>query len=81
MESQQAQLPPPPGMIASLARGFDSVATHVQVILPPVLLDLFLWLGPRLQLKSFVQSIIVQIPLQHLQCLEQSPSLASWLRH
>jgi hypothetical protein len=43
-------------------RGFDSVANHVLVILPPVLLDLFLWLGPHLRLKSFFQPFINQLP-------------------
>jgi len=43
-------------------RGFDSVANHILVILPPVLLDLFLWLGPHLRLKSFLQSLIDQLP-------------------
>ena len=43
-------------------RGFDSVANHILVILPPVLLDLFLWLGPHLRLKSFFQSIIDELP-------------------
>jgi hypothetical protein len=43
-------------------RGFDSVANHILVILPPVLLDLFLWLGPHLRLKSFMQPFIDQMP-------------------
>jgi hypothetical protein len=62
METEQGKLPPPPGLIASLMRGFDSVANHVLVILPPVLLDLFLWLGPHLRLKSFLQPFIDQLP-------------------
>jgi hypothetical protein len=62
MEIDQGKLPPPPGLIASLMRGFDSVATHILVILPPLLLDLFLWLGPHLRLKSFVQPFINQLP-------------------
>jgi hypothetical protein len=62
METEQAKLPPPPGLIASLVRGFDSVASHVLVILPPLLLDLFLWLGPHLRLKSFFQPFIDQLP-------------------
>ena len=40
-------LPPPPGVIRSLRAGFDAVSTHVWLILLPLLLDLFLWLGPR----------------------------------
>ena len=62
METEKGKLPPPPGLIYSLVRGFDSVANHIIVILPPVLLDLFLWLGPHLRLKSFLQPIIDQLP-------------------
>jgi hypothetical protein len=62
MENEQVKLPPPPGLFASLMRGFDSVANHILVILPPVLLDLFLWLGPHLRLKSFLQPFIDQLP-------------------
>ncbi len=62
METERRKLPAPPGLITSLVRGFDSVANHVLVILPPVLLDLFLWLGPHLRLKSFFQPLIEQLP-------------------
>jgi hypothetical protein len=58
METEQGKLPPPPGLIASLAAGFDSVATHILVILPPVVFDLLLWLGPHLRLKGFLQPLI-----------------------
>lgn len=63
MNAKLNQFPPPPGLIASLARGFDSVATHVLVILPPVLIDLFLWLGPHLRLKGYFQPLIDRLPL------------------
>ena len=62
MENEPVKLPPPPGLFASLMRGFDSVANHILVILPPVLLDLFLWLGPHLRLKSFLQPFVDQLP-------------------
>jgi hypothetical protein len=62
METGQSKLPPPPGLIATLLRGFDSVANHVLVILPPLLFDLFLWLGPHLRLKSFLQTFLDQLP-------------------
>jgi len=53
MESTRIEnLPPPPGIIASLKAGFDSVAAHITAILLPVLLDMFLWLGPRLHLDT-----------------------------
>ena len=62
METEKGKLPPPPGLITSLVRGFDSVANNIMVILPPVLLDLFLWLGPHLRLKSFFQPLIDNLP-------------------
>ena len=40
-------LPPPPGVIGSLRAGFDAVSGHVKLILFPLVLDLWLWLGPR----------------------------------
>jgi hypothetical protein len=62
MNAEPVKLPPPPGLITTLVRGFDSVANHVLVILPPILLDLFLWLGPHLRLKSFLQPFLEQLP-------------------
>lgn len=41
-------LPPPPGVIGSLRAGFDIVSSHVILILVPFLVDIFLWLGPRI---------------------------------
>jgi hypothetical protein len=48
---------PPPsspqgGVLRALASGFDRVAARPYLILPALVLDLFLWLGPRLQLKE-----------------------------
>ncbi len=45
-----------------MIRGFDSVANHILLILPPVLLDLLIWLGPHLRLKAFFQPFIDRIP-------------------
>jgi hypothetical protein len=56
MQTEQAKLPAPPRLIASFVAGFDAVANHVTVILIPLLVDLFLWLGPHLRLTKFLQS-------------------------
>jgi hypothetical protein len=77
METEQGKLPPPPGLITSLVRGFDSVANHILVILPPVLLDLFLWLGPHLRLKNFFQSFIDQLPSLEKAFPSNFPDLAT----
>ncbi len=44
--------PPPPGVIGSLRAGFDAVASHVSLILLPAVLDILLWLGPRLSMSG-----------------------------
>ncbi len=63
METEQGKLPPPPGLIASLAAGFDSVANSITVIALPVLFDLFLWFGPHLRLRDLFQPWLEQLPI------------------
>jgi hypothetical protein len=59
MDMQKLEtLPPPPGVIASLRAGFDAVSSHVVLILLPLALDLFLWLGPRLSVGNLYTSIL-----------------------
>ena len=38
----------PIGVLQSLTSGFDFVTRHPDLMLPSILLDVFLWLGPRL---------------------------------
>lgn len=45
-------LPPPPGVFGSLKAGFEVVSSNVLLILLPFILDLFLWLGPRLSISK-----------------------------
>jgi len=47
-------LPPPPGVFGSLKAGFDIVSSRVVLILIPLGLDLFLWLGPRLSVEKLL---------------------------
>ncbi len=52
MESENTNAPTPPvGVIESLTRGFETVAGSLVLILLPLLLDLFLWVGPRLTFR------------------------------
>ena len=55
--SRTESLPPPPGIINSIKAGFDAVAAHITAIIFPLALNLFLWLGPRLQLDGLVNSL------------------------
>lgn len=51
-------LPPPPGVFGSLKAGFDIVTNRVALILIPLGLDLFLWLGPRLSVDGLISPFI-----------------------
>jgi len=47
----------PIGILASLAAGFDRVAGHPALILPPLVLDLFLWFAPQLRATSLIRGL------------------------
>jgi len=51
-------LPPPPGIISSIKAGFDTIAAHITAILFPLLLNLFLWLGPRLHVDDLFNLVM-----------------------
>ena len=57
-------LPPPPGVIGSLRAGFDTVAGHVWLIVLPLALDIFLWLGPRLSVDGLLRPFVRYMFLQ-----------------
>lgn len=53
---------PPLGIIDSLNAGFSAVAQKPVLLLIPLLLDLFLWLGPRLSISPFASKLAAQLP-------------------
>ncbi len=48
----------PLGILAALQAGFDAVTRTPQVMLMPVLLDGFLWLGPRLSAYPLIKNMV-----------------------
>jgi hypothetical protein len=48
---------PPQGVIASLVTGFEAINARLELILLPLALDLFLWLGPHLSIGPLVPQI------------------------
>ena len=51
------KIPQPLGVIACLKTGFDVVGRHIWLIALPVLLDLFLWFGPRLSIAPIINQV------------------------
>lgn len=54
MQSELSRLPPPPRLIGAFTTGFDAIANHVTLIILPVLVDLYLWLGPQFKLDRLL---------------------------
>lgn len=63
------EFPPPPGVMGSLRAGFDVVSRHVGLILLPAVLDIFLWLGPRLSVDKLINP--TRLPFDLLTGLEK----------
>jgi len=47
--------PRPIGVLAAIVQGFERVAARPSLILPPILIDLLLWLGPRLGARQLIE--------------------------
>ena len=54
--SSVAQTRPALGIIEALSAGLDAVLRHPWLLLIPVLLDMFLWVGPRMQAPALYRS-------------------------
>ena len=75
MDKIESQImPAPPNTISSLRAGFDAVANQIAIILIPITIDLFVWLGPHLQVKSlvngFINSLIIPSDISSIQSTE-----------
>jgi hypothetical protein len=51
----------PPALIPSIKAGFDSIASHIALILFPLVLDLVLWLAPHLQVKTLLEPWLIRL--------------------
>ncbi len=59
MNAENVNAPTPPvGVIESLSQGFETVAEHLLLLLLPLLLDLFLWLGPRIDFGPAIDAFL-----------------------
>ncbi len=57
------EVSPPPGIVSSIKSGFDITANQIGIILFPLLLDLFLWLGPRLRAGNLFRVALTQLEM------------------
>ncbi len=53
---------PPQGIIGSLVAGFELVNARLELILLPLALDVFLWLGPHASIKPLLDELVRTLP-------------------
>ena len=58
----QSLPPAPPKAVTALINGFNAIASNVAVILFPIALDVFFWLGPRLKADALLSPIMDMLP-------------------
>lgn len=75
-----------PGVFSTLAAGFELTTRYLWLMVIPALLDLFLWIGPRLSFRPLIESLATQMPAMAEGALIMDPALmletfASRLNH
>jgi hypothetical protein len=73
--SESSTSPAPPNVITSLRTGFDAIANQIALILFPIILDLWLWFGPHLQVKQLLTDFIAMLELPPTLDAAQSSNL------
>jgi hypothetical protein len=59
MSPEKLETPTPPvGVIESLTQGFETAAGHLLLLLLPLLLDLLIWVGPRVTFRPAVETLV-----------------------
>ena len=61
MNINKIVLPEPPNVIKSIRIGFDAITNHLVLLLFPLGLDLFLWFGPHVQVRSLISGWILEM--------------------
>jgi len=72
------------GVIEALSLGYQRLLHYWEVMLVPIVLDLFFWLGPHLSIRHAVESFFRQAPPEALDLFRQmmggsSPAQVEWL--
>lgn len=73
---EQESTRPLPGVFATISAGLDLTAHHLWLLLIPLVLDLFFWLGPRLRFETLIAGLLDMLPAE-AEGLDQITQLAS----
>lgn len=62
MSHKQENSAPLPGVWQTIAAGFDLTSKHLWLAILPIILDCFLWLGPRLSGRPIIERLAAMMP-------------------
>jgi hypothetical protein len=63
-DNQQARALP--GVLTTIAAGFDLTARHLWLLLLPIALDVFYWIGPSLRFQGLIEKTVAALPQEAL---------------
>jgi len=52
----------PPALLPAFISGFNLIANNAKILLFPILLDLLLWLGPHVRVKTIYDAVLTALP-------------------
>ncbi|MEJ2412019.1 MAG: hypothetical protein P8Y34_03350 [Anaerolineales bacterium] len=61
MNINKIAFPTPPKVLKSIQIGFDAITKHLVLLLFPLGVDLVLWFGPHLQIRSLIESLVMSM--------------------
>jgi hypothetical protein len=78
MENRSTATSSPPRMMNAIIAGFNAATNHLILLLPPIVIDILLWLGPQVSIKKAFTPLLDD----SIQLLQQvnSPELASQMK-
>lgn len=82
MNINQIVLPDPPNVLKSIRTGFDAITKHLVLLLFPLGLDLVLWFGPHIQIRSLIEGLLVDMteiyqmfPAEYARVMEEGEAI------
>ena len=61
MNTNRIVLPDPTNVLKSIRTGFDAITKHLVLLLFPLGLDLILWFGPHIQIRTLIEELILEM--------------------
>ena len=82
MNINKIVLPEPPNILKSIRTGFDAITKHLVLLIFPFGLDLLLWFGPHIRIRTLIKEFILEMegvsqmfPADFAQLMQESQAI------